>query len=105
MNDFLKVNQEKTLQSKGYSRLYVHDKKDIKAVLDIIKSIDKFEYEYTPKKWVTHINEYPNVVFTGKFDDLDLNVLTCLCVKRGIPIFIFDAHGEDSPMDMVKNKQ
>jgi hypothetical protein len=84
-----------TFTRKGYGRIYVTETEDINKVKAIIKEIDEFEYDYLPKHLITVFSDYPAVVYTGKFDDLDLNLLTAICMDRSIPIFCFDAGHND----------
>ena len=87
----------RTLTRKGYGRIYVENEGDIPRVREIIKEMDEFEYEYLPDDLIAPFGEYPNVAYTHKFDDLDVDVLTATCWERGIRIWVFDAGHEEYP--------
>lgn len=82
---------------KGYGRIYVQNKEDIEKVEQIIKDNDPDEFEwYYPTGLVATIDEYPRVEYVGKFE---LNfLLKEECMKQNIPIFIFDAGMDNSPI-------
>ena len=80
----------KTFTRKGYGRIYVDLPTNVQIVEDIIYAMDAFEFEYLPDNFVVPFREYPIVVYTHKFDALDINQLTAHCWKRGIHIFCFD---------------
>jgi hypothetical protein len=88
---------------KGYGRIYVYKEDDIEKVKDIILRMDDFEYEYLPRDFITTIDEYPRVVYTGKFDDLDIDALTILCMREGVPIFAFDSGHDEYPVDLYRH--
>ena len=90
------------LTHKGYSRLYVEYRPHVQDVLDIIKELDDSEFEYMPDAWVTHCQDYPHVVYTGKFSDLDMDLLTVACWERGIRVWVFDAGQVPCPRDAFK---
>jgi len=91
---------------KGYGRIYVENEQDIEKVDKIIKEVDEFEYYYLPSKYIAHFSEYPKVIYTHKFDDIDINYLTALCWHRGIKIFCLDnGHSEyvrDVPEEILE---
>lgn len=76
-----------TFDTKSYGRIYVDKESSIKKVKEIIKQIDEFEYEYLPDNFIAVFDEYPKLVFTGKFDDLDIVNLTRVCFQMGVFIF------------------
>lgn len=80
-----------TFTRKGYGRIYVRNSDDVQKVSDIIKEIDSFEWDYLPKDFIAPFLEYPRVVYTHKFCDLDIDKLTALCWSRGALIWCFDA--------------
>ena len=85
----------KTFTRKGYGRIYVSGgMENITAVEDEIKEMDEFEFEYLPEDYVALFDEYPNLKYAHKFDDLDINELTARCWKKGIHIFCLD-NGHD----------
>lgn len=84
-----------TLTHKGFGRIYCENVEDIKKVDTIIKELDEFEYGYLPDRMITTYDQYPEVVYTGKFSDMDMNKLTSECWKRGIKVWVFDSgHNE-----------
>ena len=90
-----------TLTNKGYGRIYVQNVEDIEKVKDIIKEMDEYEYEYLPRDLITTFRAYPSVVYTHKFNDLDLDALTATCWSRGILIWVFDAHHNEYPENTI----
>ena len=77
---------------KGYGRIYCASADDVQKVHDIIKAIDPSEYEgYMPKELVAPFSEYPAVVYLHKFSDMDMDMVTAICWKRGLRIWVLDA--------------
>jgi hypothetical protein len=81
----------RTLTRKGYGRIYVQNQHDIKIVEAIIKEMNEFEFTYLPDDYITLFTQFPKTVYTGKFDELDLDLLTYKCYLKGVFIFCFDA--------------
>ena len=75
---------------KGYGRIYVRKESDIQKVIDIISKIDEYESNFLPKNFITTIDEYPNLEYTHKFCDLDLNKLIYECWQQNIEIWCLD---------------
>ena len=92
----------RTFTRKGYGRIYVAESKDIEAVKTLIVSMNEFEASYMPIDFIVHISNYPAVVYTGKFDELDLDDLTILCFQKGIHIMAFDARNNEYPVDALE---
>lgn len=88
-----------TLTHKGYGRIYCEKADDIVKVEAIIKELDEFEHGYLPLKMITTFDNYPQVVYTHKFSDLNMDRLTAVCWKRGIKIWVFDAGHTEYPSD------
>ena len=85
----------RTLTHKGYGRIYCEKEADIALISEVIKELDEFEHGYLPKDMITTFDKYPNVVYNGKFSDMDIGVLTAECWKRGIRIWVYDSgHNE-----------
>ena len=78
------------LTHKGYARIYCENKIYIPQVKAIIKGIDEFEYTYLPDDLIAPFSEYPELVYTHKFSDIDMNALTAICWSRGIRIWVLD---------------
>lgn len=92
-----------TFTRKGYGRIYVELEEDIAKVDEIIKTMDAFEWEYLPKKMIAVFTEYPKVIYTHKFDSLDLNALTAICWAHSIKIWCFDSNMAEFPKDATKD--
>jgi hypothetical protein len=75
---------------KGYGRIYVENKEDISKVIEIIKEIDEYEATYMPPDLIGTFDEFPKIVYTHKFDSIDINVLTIKCWSKNIKIFCLD---------------
>jgi len=87
-----------TLSHKGYGRIYVDNIDNIPKVEEIIKETDDYEYEYYFHKEILAVcTEYPKVVYTHKFCDMDMDKLTAKCWAKGIHIWVFDARHEEFP--------
>ena len=84
-----------TFTRKGYGRIYVDKTENIDAVKNKIKELDEFEYEYLPSDLIAPFSEYPKIVYTYKFDSLDINKLTAILWKEGIHIFCLDNGHDD----------
>jgi hypothetical protein len=78
------------LTKKGWGRIYVADPKFVDAVKRIIRELDEFEYTYLPEGMVCGFSEYPRLVYTHKFCDMDMNLLTAACWNQGIWIWVCD---------------
>jgi hypothetical protein len=73
---------------KKYGRIFVEKAEDVDKVKDVIKELDEYEFEYLPNDFIGVFNpDRLYTVYTHKFDDLDTNVLTKECWKRGIKMF------------------
>ncbi len=83
---------------KGYGRIYVDEAKNISKVKKIIKEMDEFEYDYLPTNFITVYIDYPAVVYTHKFCDMDLDELTAKCWAEGVKIWVFDAGHTEYPI-------
>lgn len=93
----------RTLTHKGYGRIYVAKLEDIEKVHAIMREIDEYEFSgYMPKHLVAPFSEYPKVIYTGKFGDMDMDLLTALCWSQGVFIWVFDSGREDCPSDVRK---
>lgn len=88
---------------KGYGRIYVENESDIQSVKDAIKEMDECEFDYLPDGLIAPFSEYPNVVYTGKFDDLNLDLLTAKCWTNGIKIWCLDNGRSDFVDEPYRN--
>jgi hypothetical protein len=91
-----------TFTRKGYGRIYVADSKYLDTVKNIIQEMDEDEVKYLPVDLIAPISNYPAVVYTGKFDELNLDALTIICFKYGISIWCFDAGCNEYPEDLLE---
>jgi hypothetical protein len=85
---------------KGYGRIYTNPE-HIQDVKSIIEVLDRFEWEYYPESLVGFWDDYPIVVYVGKFE-LNEDKFKQICKERNIPMFIFDAGRDDYPRGYVK---
>lgn len=79
---------------KSYGAIYVNKPEDIEKVKGIIKELDEFEYDYLPEGLIKTFSDYPDVSYTHKFCDMDMDVLTANCWSKGIMIWVFNAETE-----------
>ncbi len=79
-----------TLTRKGYGRIFVQKPEDIAKIDALIKELDEFEHSYLPEQLIAVYTEYPKMVYTHKFDALNMNHLTAECWKRGFQIWVCD---------------
>jgi hypothetical protein len=87
------------LTRKGYGRIYVDAVENIERVKEVIQEVDEYEFTYMPKDLIAVYTEYPKVVYTHKFCDMDMDKLTALCWKRGIKIWVFDSGHNEYPTE------
>jgi hypothetical protein len=80
---------------KGYGRIYTNPE-HIQDVKNIIQELDKIEWDYYPESLVSFWDEYPRVVYVGKFE-LDEEKFKQVCKEQNIPVFVFDASLNDYP--------
>lgn len=85
---------------KGYGRIYTNPE-NIQDVENIIQELDEFEWEYYPESLVGFWDDYPIVVYVGKFE-LDEEKFKQICKERNIPVFVFNAYDNDYPRGYVK---
>lgn len=95
----------RTLTHKGYGRIYVESETDIPKVKQIIEELDEFEFDYLPGKLIAPFSEYPAVVYTHKFSDLDMDDLTAVCWARGIKVFVFDSGHIEYPSSALTREE
>lgn len=76
-----------TMPRKGYGRIFVEKENNIERVKQIIKEMDEDEYEYLPNNLISVFKGEKEMVYTYKFDDLDLNELMIKCWNEGIKCF------------------
>ncbi len=85
---------------KGYGRIYTNPE-NIQDVKNIIQELDEFEWEYYPESLVGFWDDYPIVVYVGKFE-LDEEKFKQICKERNIPVFVFNAYDNEYPRGYVK---
>lgn len=94
----------RTFTRKGYGRIYLENMGAAEYVLGIIKRMDPYEFNYTPKDIFAPLSKYPECIGVGKFDDLDLDALTYNCLVRGIKIMCCD-FGMSEPTRNLKYEE
>ena len=90
------------LTRKGYARIYCEHERDMPKIVSIIKDIDAFEYDYLPGDLIAPFSEYPKLVYTHKFCDLDMDILVATCWSKGIKIWVLDNGHSEIVNDAVK---
>ena len=91
-----------TLPYKGYGRIYCETSDDVAKVEAVIKELDEYEFDYMPPGMVAPFADYPRVIYTHKFSDMDMQASTAICWQRGIKIWVFDAGHDEFPNDATK---
>ena len=94
-----------TFTRKSYGVIYVYDKDRIPEVIEIIKGMDYYEWEYMPDGFIKPFSDYPEVKYTHKFDSLNIDALTAICWSKGIHIWAFDAREEYPDNEVEKFNQ
>ena len=88
---------------KGYGRIYVKNESDIQKVKDIMREVDEGEFDgYFPSKLITTFDKYPQLEYTGKFEDMDMHKVSTICFKKGIEILVIDNGMCDYLRDPIK---
>lgn len=90
-----------TFTRKGYGRIYVTKPEHIAIVDNIIRQMNEYEHSYMNKEFITTFDNYPQVVYTGKFDELNIDDLVAICMSIDIPVFCFDAYNNQMPMSFT----
>lgn len=86
---------------KGYGRIYTNPG-NIQKVENIIKELNEFEWDYYyPKDLVASLEEYPNVVYVGKFE-FDEDLFKQICKEKNIPVLVFDSGDDGFPDGLIK---
>ena len=91
-----------TFTHKGYGRIYCENEAAIPLVKDVIKELDEYEYSYMPERLIATFSDYPQVVYTHKFSDMDTDKLTAICWSRGIKIWAFDSGHNEYPKNELE---
>lgn len=91
----------RTFQYKGYGRIYVTTADHIELVHLILKEIDEYEYNYLTDGLVTTFDMYPHVVYTGKYNVVDLDQVTANCFAHGIPVWCYNAGHQEYPETLL----
>lgn len=82
------------LSRKGHSRMYLLDVDDTEKVLGLMKELDEFELSYIPDGWIAPWERYPETVYTGKFDEFDMDHLVGELWRQGVKCWVFDSQHE-----------
>jgi len=89
--------------------IYVDKEENIGRVKDIIKIMDKDEFEnYLPSDLIKPMSDFWKLGYTGKFTDIDLGILQKLCFNEWIFIFCLETEWFDSgkySIDYYKDKE
>jgi hypothetical protein len=80
---------------RGYGRIYVSKEEDIVKVKEVIAEMDEEELRYLPEEFITTFGQYPKVIYSHRFSDLDLNALMANCMYRGIMVFCLNAGNQE----------
>ena len=75
------------LFKKHKARIYTDKQENIDKIKEIIKEIDKFEYEYLPDDLITVFNGKIDYVYNGKFYDIDMDEIMKRCWEECIFAF------------------
>jgi hypothetical protein len=85
---------------KGYGRIYVAKEEDIEKVKNIIREIDKYEFEYYfPRDLIAVFDGKIESEYTHKFCDLDMTKVLEKAWQQGIYCFCY--FGVASPADLI----
>ena len=85
---------------KGYGRIYTNPE-NIQEVENIIKELNEFEWDYYPKNLVASVEEYPSVIWVGKFE-LDEDLFKQVCKEKHILALVFNSGFEEFPFGLTK---
>lgn len=91
-----------TFTRKGYGAIYVLDETKIEEVKEIIKQMDEYEYRYLGDDIIMPFSEYPKVSYLHKFDSLNLDALTAICLNKGIVIWCYDNYKNEYAENYIK---
>ena len=81
-------------ERKRYWAIYVDKKENINRVKEIIKLVDKYEYNYMPKDLLKTMDEFWSVSYVHKFTDVDMDVVSKICFDEGIFILCIGSYDE-----------
>lgn len=81
---------------KGYGRIYVDCAADAVTLSKLIHELDPYEAtNYFPPDLIALVDEYPHVVYIGKFEpEFDIAVTAA---ARNLKVFVFDSGREKFP--------
>ena len=81
---------------KGYGRIYVYDPEHLDRVKEIARQLDPDEWSGYRREALFGVYEGGDVVlkYTGKYE-INLDALTLLCAREGIPIWCISQHNEE----------
>jgi hypothetical protein len=103
-NNFTSSNWHPTdvLHKKGYARIYTTDDSNIEKIKIIIKTLNPYEEGYMARDLITTVDEYPRMVYNGKFDEMNMYALSAICMKLGIPMFYITTNSDSMSVDALK---
>ncbi len=70
---------------KGYGRIFTDSEVNIAKIKAIIEETNEDEYDYLPPELIAVDQGYDEVVYNGKFHDIDLYDLLNRCQNEDIP--------------------
>ena len=81
---------------KGFGRIYVDCPADVVSLSKLIHELDPYEADnYFPPDLIALVDEYPRVVYIGKFEpDFDI---AAAAAARNLKVFVFDSGEEALP--------
>lgn len=71
--------------SKSKARIYTNTQENVEKIKSYIKQLDEFEYGYMPDDLVAVYNGNFDLVYNGKFEDIDIPQLQNMCFQKDIP--------------------
>jgi hypothetical protein len=90
LREIITFDRISSLDEKGYGRIVVKDKTDIKKILKYLKEKEPFEYDYIPDNYVS---TEAKLIYTGKFSP-DLKKLFAYCDENKIDVRIYSEKNE-----------
>lgn len=76
----------RTFVRKGFGRMFVQSPDQIDQVKDLLKKFDRFEFDYLPDGFIAPATEFPTLIFSQKFDGLDIDAFTNFCMNEGVTV-------------------
>ena len=80
---------------KGYGRLYCENPEHIPVIKEVMRQLSLFEFDYMPDGFIAPFSEYPDLVYLGKFDEMDMNAVVAQCWRLGARVWYCDNGHEE----------